>query len=152
MTARMYRMAIVLAMLASSGGCLMMRMRERVVREGEQRFPVRFQSAYAKRQFQQYALDDKARRKTSSSADLIIPFVIWDSDSSVLSQNAYYNNQIVSCDANSDGMLTDAEVAEYSSLMAQPAKIPADEPTAHATDEAKPEAQIGARRRPLWRR
>ena len=152
MTARMHRLAFALAMLACSSGCLMMRMRERVAREGEQRFPVRFQSAYAKRQFQQYALDDKARRKTSSSTDLIIPFVIWDSDSSVLSQNAYYNDQIVSCDANSDGLLTDAEIAEYSSLMAQPEKTPGDEPMARATDEAKQDAQFGAGRRPLWRR
>lgn len=129
-----------------------MRTRERIVREDEQRYPVRFQSACARWQFQKYALDKDARQKNGANAKFVVPFVVRVSDSSKLSENAYYNDQVVSCDANRDGLLSDDEVAEYSYWMAQNTKPSDDESTVHATDAKEPPQQIGSREPPPRRR
>ena len=119
MTFWIRRITTIVLLLISSNGCLVLRSRNHVIRENEARRVMRFQSVGAQRQFQAHSLDAKARRKTGSRRFFAIPFVVFNNESSVLSENAYYNDEAARCDTNGDGLLSDFEVAEYSSSKAK---------------------------------
>jgi hypothetical protein len=107
---------IAVCFVASSGGCLVVHTRERVVREEEQRRNVHFSSPRAQRDFQSAALDPKTRRANESSSCFGIPFLMLYYHSTKLSENAYYNDQLADCDSDGDGLITDDEVLAFQDL------------------------------------
>ncbi len=95
----------------SSTGCLISGSSRRVARNTEPLESVRFESDEARKAFQQYALDDNARLKSASSYSVAVPFLLGVSNSTVRSENAYYNDWVARVDANQDGMISNLEVA-----------------------------------------
>lgn len=143
------RTIVVFLLLITSNGCLVLRKRERVIRESEPRRVTHFQSARAQQQFQGHALNAKARRQTGSRRFLAIPFLVVNSESSVLSENAYYNDEAVRCDTNGDGLLSDLEVAEYSYIKAKDLHESDNAPPAEVVSERRLDVKISYRpRRP----
>jgi hypothetical protein len=102
-----------LALVATSGGCLITHSKESVIRQTETRQHVEFESPLARRAFLQRALDNEARLRNKSSHSFAVPFLIGLSYTSELSENAYYNDQLMTCDANSDGLISDAEADAF---------------------------------------
>lgn len=108
---RLCFLMVCASVLATSSGCLVMHERKRVIREDESRNSVQFESADAAAKFHQVASNDRSRKHDGSSASLAIPFLVGISSSTVLSQNAFFNDQVVACDTDNNGLITEAEVA-----------------------------------------
>ena len=102
-----------LALVATSGGCLISHSKHRVVRQDEIRQHVTYESQYAQQTFLQRATDDAARERNGSEHSFAVPFLIGLSYTSELSENAYYNDQLMTCDANSDGVISNAEASAF---------------------------------------
>lgn len=107
------RVMVGLALLTTSGGCLITHSKRSVVRQEEARQRVEFESPFAQQAFLQRALDEEARHRNKSEHSFAVPFLIGLSYTSELSENAYYNDQLVTCDANSDGLISNAEAAAF---------------------------------------
>jgi len=95
------------------GGCLISHSQKRVIREGEVRQPIRFESEETALLFNEMATSDEARKSEGSSASFGIPFLVGLSRSSVPSHNAFYNDQVSKCDVNGDGLISDCEAEEF---------------------------------------
>jgi len=100
-------------LLASSSGCLLNRTNRKVVRQDEARQGVQFESNLAQSAFTQAATDESKREAEGDSSGIYIPFLLAWGDETVLSPAAYYNDQIMLCDANGDGLITEAEAWAY---------------------------------------
>lgn len=108
-------LAASLPLLASSG-CLVMHASEKVVRQDERRERVDFESDFARRSFQGRALSGEARREAGGKFAFGIPFIAGFARSTVVSQNAWYNDQIAVCDADGDRLITDDEVLAFGAV------------------------------------
>jgi hypothetical protein len=117
--ARIFQLVIMASLIVCSNGCLVFHSRERVVREDEPRRSVRFSSTRAQRDFNTTALDPKDRRRNDSTSVLGVPFVMFYYNSTKLSDNAWYNDQLADCDGDGDGLITDTEVVAYQDLKAK---------------------------------
>ncbi len=104
--------SLLILSLAGSG-CLLSHSHKRVVRQDEIRERVEFESDEAAATFHAVATDDDARSALRGEASFGIPFVVGISHQSVLSPNAYYNDQVAMCDMNGDGFLSDEEIAIF---------------------------------------
>ncbi|HVC97885.1 MAG TPA: hypothetical protein VND64_29710 [Pirellulales bacterium] len=113
------QLVVAATLFVSSSGCLVFHMRERIVREDEPRRSVRFASSHAQRDFNATATDPRDRRRNDSTSVLGVPFVMFYYNSTKLSENAYFNDQLAACDGDGDGWITDEEVLAYQDLKAR---------------------------------
>lgn len=97
-----------------AGGCLINADGDRIVRRSEARRDITFESEEGLVRFQ------KAVRQRSGYSEryvgrssFAIPFLIAVDQKRVLSENAWYNDQVTAADVNGDGELSDAEVEAY---------------------------------------
>jgi hypothetical protein len=107
--------AVVLALCAAlpCGGCLYVHNFDEVVRDQEPKRTVAFESEAAARLF--CAAVERQRKASYDDQEefVWIPFITWISKSRRLSEAAFYNDQLVVCDTDGDGVITDAEAASY---------------------------------------
>ncbi len=128
-------MAVVLLVFES--GCLIVHNSTRVVRDNEPLRSVRFESEQARAAFEAGVNEMKAHKKKLQSVDLAVPFLCLVSRTSELSDNAVYNDEIVVCDANGDGYITEQEASAYGAQVAE--RIRTDK--ARAKEDEKSDGQ-----------
>jgi hypothetical protein len=103
-----------------------------VMRENEQRRPIRFDSEEAEAAFNARATDKTARDEARRTGFFAVPFLLLYSREHVLSDAAWYNDQITACDANSDGLITFQEALAYNrKYVDEAAKVAAMKPGAN---------------------
>lgn len=108
------RTLFVLLVAASLPGCLIMSTNTEVVEPTAKRVAVEFESPEGLELFHTRVTRDTNAGKTNLGTDsFAIPFIIGASTTRVLSENAYYNQQVSKADINADGSLSDAEVRLY---------------------------------------
>lgn len=106
----------VAASCAFLTSCLFSNRSERVVEPDAARRTVQFQSDAGLEQFQRTV--SRAYRKgdgVRSESEVAIPFVLHSESREMLSENAYFNEQVVKADMDGDGVLSDAECRAYAS-------------------------------------
>ena len=105
---------LIIALTVCCTGCLVNHSQKRIIREHEERIPVRFESLGAAESFNEIANSEDMRKTLGSSASFGVPFLIGLSRESVPSQNAFYNDQVSRCDINGDGLISDQEAYSFS--------------------------------------
>ena len=100
-------------LLASLPGCLTLYSKTEVVRGGEARRPVKFESPEAADEFYK-AL--KAQDKTISGTFFGVPFVTLFEKDQQLSDAAMWNDAVVKCDTDQDGLITLTEARIFAKL------------------------------------
>lgn len=105
--------ALSAALVCVLSGCLITHHSTKVVREDEPRQPVQFEDSVAQQAFCARAFDAEAREKASKTNFVAVPFLLWWSKTNVLSEAAYYNDQVAACDANRDGVISVQEALAY---------------------------------------
>ncbi len=108
---------LIIALTVCCSGCLLNHSQKRVIREHAERTPVQFESLNAAESFNKIANSEDLRKSLGSSASFGVPFLIGLSRESVPSQNAFYNDQVIRCDINSDGLISDQEAYSFSEAM-----------------------------------
>jgi hypothetical protein len=98
-----------------SDGHLLSTSRVAVLEPDARRVQVRFESPRAEAEFgramaERLARGDAVKRRSASST---IPLLWGSEDRAVLSENAFYNEQIALADLDRDGMVSDAEADAY---------------------------------------
>jgi len=138
--ARLIGLVVPAVVVAFCSGCLITHHSTQVVREDEAARPVQFESSLAQQAFSARAFDSEAREKANKTSLFAIPFLLWRSKTKVLSDGAYYNDQVAACDADRDGTITVQEALAYNPQSAvdptgiaqsqpqQPPGIPAGQP------------------------
>jgi hypothetical protein len=122
---------LAMALLVFQPGCLIMHNSTRVIRESEPLRPVRFESEQARSVFEDGVSEARAHKKKYESCEFAVPFVCLLSRTSEVSDNAVYNDQVVFCDANGDGLITEQEAAAYRALVAERIRTDGDTSTAN---------------------
>jgi hypothetical protein len=115
MNGRRLKLLLCAALLCPGSGCLLVRHSTRVVRDNEAIQPVRFESEQARKMFEAGVHEVQAHKESFGGDVFALPLVCWVSHVSELSDNAIYNDQISSCDANGDGFITLQEAVNYRS-------------------------------------
>lgn len=118
-------------LLAATSGCLFVRHNTQIVREKEQRQPVRFESERAQQHFLGGVHELHGHQQAVDVELTAVPFLCWSSHTSTLSENAIYNDQISACDSNGDGLITMHEATMFRAAVAQripPIVNPANKP------------------------
>lgn len=105
---------LIIALAMCCNGCLVNHTQKRVIRENEKRISVEFESLNAAESFNKIANSEDIRQSLGSSASFGVPFLIGLSRESVPSQNAFYNDQVIRCDINNDGLISDQEAYSFS--------------------------------------
>ncbi|MDA7978661.1 MAG: hypothetical protein MPJ50_07820 [Pirellulales bacterium] len=113
MNARTLPLLLALALLIPSSGCLLTHASERVIRADEQLYEVGFQSPLAEETFLACVAHPDASEAGKSDSFLGIPFLLALARSERLSNNAIHNDQIILCDTNGDGLITNLEALRY---------------------------------------
>jgi hypothetical protein len=98
-----------------TGGHLLSTSRVAVLQPDARRVQARFESPHAEAEFERamaerYARGDAVKRSSASST---VPLLWGSEDKAVLSENAFYNEQIALADLDRDGMVSDAEADAY---------------------------------------
>lgn len=109
---RWVRRAVWAAVLAACPGCLITHHSTKVIRRDEARRPVRFESDAALQAFNARAAEQKAA-ETNQARVLAIPFLLWWSRLDAKSDSAHFNDETSACDADGDGLITEAEALAY---------------------------------------
>jgi hypothetical protein len=106
-------LVVLCGLLPACGGCLFVYSREDTVRLNEPKRAVQFQSETAARLFA--AASDQRLRGSHEvrTESLTIPFLASISRNSKLSEASLYNDEVAACDADGDGVITDAEASAY---------------------------------------
>ena len=102
-----------LVLLCFCSGCLFTHHSTNVVRQDEPPREVQFESLSAQQAFNAKAFDEEARQKAAKTDFVAIPFLLWWSKMDVLSDGAYYNDQVAVCDIDGDGLITVGEALAY---------------------------------------
>ena len=74
---------------------------------------MQFESLAAQQAFSARAFDEEAREKAAKTNFFAIPFLLWWSKTNVLSEGAYYNDQVAACDADGDSVISVQEALAY---------------------------------------
>ena len=111
---RVTAFALACILAAGAGGCLINAEGERIVREKEPRRTIDFESETGLERFQQ-AVQQRGSwsSRYQGESSFGIPFIIGIEQRRVISENAFYNDQVTAADVNGDGTLSDAEVRGY---------------------------------------
>jgi len=108
------RLAVfAVASLALLPGCLTLFSKTEVIRGEEPRRPVRFENQQAAEVFNK-ALKDKSA--SLGGTHMGIPFITFYSKDRQLSDSAHFNDCVLRCDTDQDGMITLAEARMFASL------------------------------------
>jgi hypothetical protein len=114
----MYRNRILAAGLAVISlslmpGCLTLYSKTEVVRAEEPRRPITFENTQAAETFY-----NALREKSSSlgSTDICIPFITLYEKERQLSDSAHFNDCVIRCDTNQDGVITLVEAEIFAKL------------------------------------
>ena len=113
---------LVLCLAPLLAGCLVFSTRTEVVRRGEPRKAVAFESDAAMSEFQR----EVARRgnfsgdnyeqsddRTVQQNYTFVPFILFGDKQQVTSESGYYNDQVDAADTNKDGSVDGAELKAY---------------------------------------
>lgn len=136
------RLWLPLAMAGVCSGCLFTHHQTNMVRQDEIRREVEFESLAARQAFSARAYDAAAREKATKTKVVAIPFLLWQSRMDVLSDNAYYNDQVVACDTNGDGRITVAEAVAYSPKFSLEDSVVAGSRSDQVADAPMPESVV----------
>src|SRR5262245_6175247 len=99
---------------ASLQSCLFSPISERILEPDPARRTVRFESDAGLEQFQRTVVRCyRNGAAVRSQSEFAIPFVLHTESREVLSENAYYNEQVAKADVDGDGVLSDAECRAY---------------------------------------
>jgi hypothetical protein len=114
----MYRTRLLAAGLAVTSlslmpGCLTLYSKTEVIRGEEPRRPISFENAEAAEVFQK-AMRDKS--PSLGGIDVSVPFITLYSKERQLSESAFFNECVLRCDTNQDGIITLAEAHIFASL------------------------------------
>jgi hypothetical protein len=101
-----------IALLCLCSGCLGVRHSTHVVRENEKPRPVQFESEQAKNLFDAGVNQMKAHKETTN-VQVSLSWLGWKSQGDVLSDNAVYNDELLACDTNGDGVIAVNEAFAY---------------------------------------
>ena len=104
---------LLVALLCFSSGCLFTHHSTNLVRQDEPPREVQFESLAAQQAFNAKAFDEEARQKAAKTDFVAIPFLLWWSKMHVLSEGAYYNDQVAVCDTDGDGLISVGEALAY---------------------------------------
>jgi hypothetical protein len=111
--ARFAAAAFAVASLALLPGCLTLFSKTEVVRGEEPRRPIRFDSPGAAEEFQKAVKDKSA---ALGGTHMGIPFVTFYSKQRQLSDSAHFNDCVLRCDTDQDGVVTLAEARVFAKM------------------------------------
>lgn len=94
-------------------GCLFVRHSTRVVRKDEPVRHVEFESPQAQNLFEGGVTQLKPHQDTANPQVVAVPLLFWYSRTDVLGDGAFYNDQILGCDTDGDGLITLAEAEAF---------------------------------------
>jgi hypothetical protein len=110
---RLLAAGLAVASLSLIPGCLTLYSKTEVVRGEEPRRPISFENAQAAEVFQK-AMKDKS--PCMGGIDISIPFITLYSKDRQLSDSAFFNECVLRCDTNQDGIITLAEAQIFAEL------------------------------------
>lgn len=113
MTPRRWIAALACMQAAACSGCLVVQNREEILRKSEERRPVRFQSGFAQRTFQQKAVSKETRDGASETNTVSVPLLFVYRKKVAPSDAALFNDQLAACDVDADGFISDDEAMAY---------------------------------------
>jgi hypothetical protein len=97
-----------------STGCLINSDGDRIVRRSEARRDISFETEEGLVRFQKAVRERSGyNERYLGRSSFAIPFLISADRKRILSENAWYNDQVTATDVNGDGELSDAEVEGY---------------------------------------
>ena len=94
-------------------GCLTLYSKTEVVRGEESRRPISFENADAAEMFTNAM---RSKSQTLYGTDISIPFITLYSKERQLSDSAHFNECVMRCDSNQDGIITLAEAKIFAQL------------------------------------
>ena len=104
---------VLIAFTLSSTGCITLYSKKEEIGEREERLTINFESEDAAQLFNTTAARRLKKPAPTDKSYVGIPFVTLYSKTTVLSENARYNDEIRRCDSDRDGIITDAEAKAY---------------------------------------
>ena len=112
---------LLLSLAPLLSGCLVFSTRTEVVRRGEPRKAVKFESDAAMSEFTREVArrgefanaTDDAEARTVRQHYTLVPFVLFGDDLQVTSESGYYNDQADAADTNGDGTIDAAELRAW---------------------------------------
>lgn len=113
MTPRRWIAALACLQAAACSGCLLVQNREEILRKSEERRPVRFQSGFAQRTFQQKAVSKETRDGATETHAVSVPLLFLYRKKTAPSDAALFNDQLAACDLDADGFVSDDEAMAY---------------------------------------
>ncbi len=105
--------AVSLAALLVLPGCLVMSANEKTIGRRAARVAIDFESQPGLIAFTQEVDRRYPDQRVVRQSAFAIPFIVAASNTKVLSENAFFNEQVEQADLNDDSVLSDAEVAGY---------------------------------------
>jgi hypothetical protein len=145
---RLFWVVTVLVCATGLTGCLTVFSKTEVIRSEEPRPAVQFESPKAASVFYE-ELDRRSR--SVGEAFFGIPFITLYKKDTVLSDNAFFGDQVRECDSNHDGLITELEARIYArknggrieettsvKIVSAPAAAPAVVTTASHVSETEP--------------
>lgn len=106
---RLVRLLLAVALWPCTG-CITLYEKTEVVRAEEQKLPVRFESGKASYKFHE---ELKRRHNCVEGTWLGVPFVTFYRKTKALSENAFFNEQVRTCDTDQDSLVTEHEALVY---------------------------------------
>jgi hypothetical protein len=103
----------VTAVILLCPGCLFVRHTTRVVRKDEVRQPVRFESEQAQYLFEGGISDVKPLQGMRNPEIVAVPLLLLYARTDVLSDAAFYNDQLLACDTDGNRSITLDEALAY---------------------------------------
>ncbi len=111
---RAFSAIFVLALaLGPCSGCLFVRHSTRVVRKDEPARQIEFESPQAQNLFEGGVTQLKPHQGKANPQVVAVPLLFWYSRTDVLGDGAFYNDQILGCDTDGDGLITLAEAEAF---------------------------------------
>jgi|GEM_PF-3174829 len=107
-----YALILVVAMFFCPG-CLVMGNKTKILRKNEVRTIINFENEEARDLFHSKAKRKISQNKTVHDEALVIPFIVAYHTNAKLSEAARYNDEILQCDSDGDGLVTEQEAKVY---------------------------------------
>ena len=111
-TNQFVRLVLAVAVMASAG-CVTLYEKHEEIAKGEERMKVDFESEHAAQLFNSCVAKKLTNKPEKNTSRLAVPFVTFYSKTTVHSENARYNEEVLKCDSNGDGSITEAEARTY---------------------------------------
>ena len=106
-------LVVVLVASLLGGGCVTFYRKTERIGNKEPRMTVDFETEHAAQLFHS-TVEKKLRQPAPTDNSRIgVPFVTFYTKTRVMSENARYNAEVVKCDGNGDGKISEAEARTY---------------------------------------